>query len=302
MKYLFYDCEVANSFNKISKMCSFGYVLTDDLFNIIKKEDILINPEDEFDYHVIKNKKIKLFYKPEEFKKHGNFKELYENIKKLFLDVDLVFGFSIENDIKFLLDDCARYNLEPPFFYYIDVQNIFKIFYNMPQDKSLEYCINHYHIENHLFFHKSDDDAYQTMLVLKELINESKLSLDNLIKKCNIKVLSINDYKQNVILRAEKREEKRRKYEEECNKLSRLLELYDKKINDGPLKGYEYTFLRSAASYIDEALEAQKYIYKNGGVTKRHFEKGMYIIIKNEEEINSKIPDAKFVLISDLVK
>ena len=35
MKYLFFDIECANRLNKI---CEFGYVLTDENFNILKKD------------------------------------------------------------------------------------------------------------------------------------------------------------------------------------------------------------------------------------------------------------------------
>ena len=48
MKYVFFDIECSNSFVESSKICSFGYVLTDEKFNIIKKEDIFINPSGKF--------------------------------------------------------------------------------------------------------------------------------------------------------------------------------------------------------------------------------------------------------------
>ena len=44
MNYLFFDIECSDG----RHMCSFGYVLTDSNFAILKKEDILINPEAPF--------------------------------------------------------------------------------------------------------------------------------------------------------------------------------------------------------------------------------------------------------------
>ena len=44
MQYLFFDIEASEG----RSMCSFGYVLTDSSFNVIAKEDILINPEARF--------------------------------------------------------------------------------------------------------------------------------------------------------------------------------------------------------------------------------------------------------------
>ena len=41
MKYLFFDIECSNGHN----ICSFGYVIADQSFCILQKEDIVINPE-----------------------------------------------------------------------------------------------------------------------------------------------------------------------------------------------------------------------------------------------------------------
>ena len=41
MRYLFFDIECSEG----KSMCSFGYVLTDEKFRILEKDDILMNPE-----------------------------------------------------------------------------------------------------------------------------------------------------------------------------------------------------------------------------------------------------------------
>ena len=48
MKYLFFDIECAGVFKNVAKICAFGYCLTDEKFNILEKEDILINPQGGF--------------------------------------------------------------------------------------------------------------------------------------------------------------------------------------------------------------------------------------------------------------
>lgn len=45
MRYLFFDIECADGSKAI---CEFGYVLTDEKFNIIRKRNILIDPECHF--------------------------------------------------------------------------------------------------------------------------------------------------------------------------------------------------------------------------------------------------------------
>ena len=64
MKYLFLDIECSNG----SDICSIGYVIADDKFNVIQQKDMLINPESKF---VLSNRAgtqgIKLAYSEQEF-------------------------------------------------------------------------------------------------------------------------------------------------------------------------------------------------------------------------------------------
>ena len=48
MNLVFFDIECASVYKTTAKICAFGYVLCDEHFNIIKKEDILINPKGKF--------------------------------------------------------------------------------------------------------------------------------------------------------------------------------------------------------------------------------------------------------------
>lgn len=40
MKYLFFDCEFANCFDSKEKICEFGYVMADENFNVLYKDNI----------------------------------------------------------------------------------------------------------------------------------------------------------------------------------------------------------------------------------------------------------------------
>ena len=53
MKYLFFDIEGACP--KLSTIATFGYVLADENFSILAKEDILVNPNSKYDWYVLKN-------------------------------------------------------------------------------------------------------------------------------------------------------------------------------------------------------------------------------------------------------
>ena len=39
MKFVFFDIECANYINDMFTICTFGYTITDEKFNVIKKED-----------------------------------------------------------------------------------------------------------------------------------------------------------------------------------------------------------------------------------------------------------------------
>ena len=48
MNYIFFDIECANCQNGQAKICSFGYVITDESFTVLEKEDWIVNPKAPF--------------------------------------------------------------------------------------------------------------------------------------------------------------------------------------------------------------------------------------------------------------
>ena len=50
--FLFFDIECANCFNGIGKMCSLGYVVINENFEILDEDDVVMNPETEFDWYL----------------------------------------------------------------------------------------------------------------------------------------------------------------------------------------------------------------------------------------------------------
>ena len=87
MKYVFFDIECACVFKNTAKICAFGYVVTDEKFNVLEKEDILIDPRGKF--HLTDRKGgegLVLPYEYEDFKKHPAFPAEYARIKALLED------------------------------------------------------------------------------------------------------------------------------------------------------------------------------------------------------------------------
>ena len=168
MKYLFFDIECANCYNNCAKLFSLGYVVTDENFNIIReKEDVLINPRDRFDWYVAKKM---MAYPREIFATKPPFPEVYDFFREMFEDPDtVVIGYAVTNDVHFLQDDCKRYDLRPFNYRFYDVQQIYA---RQPENntaKNLEDSLLSWcgiEAEN---LHRSDDDAYNTMLILKAI-------------------------------------------------------------------------------------------------------------------------------------
>lgn len=73
MNYVFFDIECACVYKDVAKICVFGYCICDEKFNILKKEDILINPNGKFHLTAHGGDGIVLPYNYEDFKKYPDF-------------------------------------------------------------------------------------------------------------------------------------------------------------------------------------------------------------------------------------
>ena len=87
MNLVFFDIECASVNKNSAKTCAFGYVVCDENFNIVKKEDILINPRGKFRLTDRSGDKgLVLPYSYEAFKNYPPFTKIYPQIKSLLED------------------------------------------------------------------------------------------------------------------------------------------------------------------------------------------------------------------------
>lgn len=135
--YTFLDGEWAN---KNFGICQLGLVYTDTIIGKAKKyEEIYkdINPESPFDPNCVKIHHITQYM----VKECPNFKAFWETYNKYFLDTILI-GYDIKNnDIKALVTNLLKYNIDIPEFTYIDVYQIAKD--NIPRKVAQRYNLNH---------------------------------------------------------------------------------------------------------------------------------------------------------------
>lgn len=181
MKYLFFDIECSNGHD----ICSFGYCLADEKFKIIKKEDIVINPESKI---VLSKKgqtaKIQLAYSQEYFNKQNPFDYYYAKICKLLTNKKhILFGHAIQSDFSFLNIACRRYGLPLIEMEGFDTQKLHHIIYKTPHVESLEKIADELEIEKDFLFHKSSEDAHATMLITKQIFVDNELDINILKEK-----------------------------------------------------------------------------------------------------------------------
>ena len=226
MRYLFFDIECADGSKAI---CEFGYVLCDENLNVIRKTNILMNPECEFKLTGRKGQKdLVLNYSEEEYRKHKHFDDMYDNIKFLMTQPDImVFGHSVSNDIRYLIKDCNRYKLDKFDYTAYDIQKMLPVFSKKNKKyTSLETAfidIVPEEIRRDIKPHKADDDAMVTMLVFKSMVTDLEFTIQDLLDSCpDSKISALGYWKEYKANEPKRKERRRAKAEGLKNKAKRV--------------------------------------------------------------------------------
>lgn len=204
MKYLFFDIECSNCFNGIGKMCEFGYVLTDENFKIITKNEFPMSPGkgDDCRFHLrgrMNQLDIDLAYDYDFYYEQPEFPTFYERIKKLIEDENTVcFAWSSNNDMLHLYHSCTRYRKRPFKYICYDLQKMAGRYLEVKRQKGLKECCTSIVGKNAIVAlqeHLSSDDAKMSMLIFEaicvlqkktsvELLKESEYAKDDAYEFC----------------------------------------------------------------------------------------------------------------------
>ena len=184
MRYLFFDIECCDGKN----ICTFGYTITDENFNLIEKKDIVINPEARFTIPTTeKRMDIKLAYSKEDFLKAPTYPQVYKEIANIMNHPDQkIFGHAVSSDIKFLKTANARYDLPQFKFNAYDTQKAFARCGMGGSSCALSGIARSlgYDLSN-IELHKSCDDAYLTMLCAKGICEKTHKKPDEIFNENN---------------------------------------------------------------------------------------------------------------------
>ena len=178
MNYLFFDTESVQCEDKMTHICSFGYIITDEKLNIIEKKEILINPCSIIDLKHT-NKYIQLPYDFDELKSYKDFISIYPEIKSIFDRKDIrICGFSLDCDMRLIAKELKNNNDIIQDIYYLDVQKVYMVLYKAQQPK-LSFLRKKYGIvsDNE---HNSLDDTEATLKILKNICEESRTNISDL--------------------------------------------------------------------------------------------------------------------------
>lgn len=193
MKYLFFDLEYATSKGGNIKICEFGFVVTDEDFKILERDNFIINPNifrEEWDWRVVR--KI-LTRRVSEYEESPTFDEYYDDIVELIKSADYIFGHSLNGDAKALNCDCLRYNLPSIDFKFYDIKEFYKQYNSTNRDISVGNILNDLQIEGEAGEHDAEVDSVNTMYEFKAMLERLEMTAQELIDICP----SVVDYNEN---------------------------------------------------------------------------------------------------------
>ncbi|NMA59710.1 MAG: hypothetical protein GX959_03880 [Clostridiales bacterium] len=184
MKYLFYDLEYATSKGGNIKICEFGYVVTDEHFNVQERNNFIIDPnisKEEWDWRVVRTILTRKVY---EYENSETFPYYYSSIKRLIESADYIIGHSLNGDAKALNDDCQRYEKPSLDYDFYDIKAIFKDYSNTKKDTSVENILIALGINGEENTHDAETDAYNSMLELKKMLDSLGFTFEEIIQLC----------------------------------------------------------------------------------------------------------------------
>lgn len=290
MNLVFFDIECASVNKTTAKICAFGYVVCDEKFNIIKKEDILINPRGKFHLTDRKGDKgLVLPYSYDEFKKYPPFTEIYPEIKSLLEDKNnIVLGHSTMNDIKYLNLETRRFRLPSFDFAFSDSQLIYMTYINdFKRQFGLEYIAGELGVE--FTPHRAADDAYATMRVVEAMCKAKGCTYFELVKLLKMSDGKIKNYGVTPPTSKGARDYhakiEKEKQERAAIRINYFNYVSRKKIvKSGKYYGKTFTFSRSIEDDFDTAKALVDKIYAHGGKYSSHVTQSDYYISEDGDD------------------
>lgn len=295
MNLLFFDIECASVYKTTAKICAFGYVLCDENFNILEKEDILINPKGKF--HLTDGRGdhgLVLPYEYAEFKNYPVFPQVYDKIRSLLEDKNnLIFGHATLNDVNYLDLETKRFHLPPFNFAFSDSQLMYMTSTgDFTRQFGLEYITKDLQVQ--FTPHRAADDAYATMRVTEALCKKHDCNGAEIDKVLKIKRGSLKNHavvKPDSIAYREYRINAKHEKEERARRRNKFYGRVNCKhvAKSDKLKGVSVNFSRLLEDKIDVTIPlVDRIFYLGGRYTQKLSECNIYVCEENDDSVRTR--------------
>lgn len=285
MNYVFFDVECANCIEGKGKICSFGFVKTDENFNVLQKKDILIDPNAPF---LLGNAKkgmgIKLAYPLFKFRRAFTFPHYYAEIKKILEDQNnMCFGFAVSQDVGYLLYSCQRYQLVPFSFAFFDIQKLEMLLYHHKNASGLDHLVEYYNVQSYTY-HRSDDDALMSMEVFREMLKKEQLPVNYVLTKYSDCLSNTDLFIEH--FKAREKEKEHRKI------VQKKIEEFFIRNSEANLENYDKFFWKKKffisrkvlSDSIDDLLLYKDQFYKKGGsLIKNPYDANIIVVLQKKD-------------------
>lgn len=300
MNLVFFDIECASVYKTSAKICAFGYVVCDEKFNIIKKEDILINPKGAFHLTDAKGEHgLVLPYKYADFKKYPDFRAVYPKIKALLEDKkNIVAGHATYNDVNYLNLETRRFSLPSFSFEFSDTQLLYMTMTGgFSRQYGLEYITKELNVE--FTPHRAADDAYATMRIAEAMCKSNECDFKGLERLFGLTRGSVADY---IITKPttsgfSEYAERQRAAKEERSRARRDFYIYlsrKKRRHEGALKGRVFNFARCIEDDLKISLPLLDKIYECGGTyTQKLVNCNIYVAPEGDSSTRTRSAQAR---------
>ncbi len=280
MYYLAFDIEAANGYMP-SSICSIGVVVADEKFNIIRSQNIWVNPKTKYNLNGTRqNVGIDLHLDKKLLDASPDFSQVYAQVKSLLTDKDfLVLGHAVDADVRMLNSACERYNLPSIDFDFICSQLLYKLYKGEKEVKGLSKIADDLGVN--FVQHNSEQDALMSMLTLKYLVEDSGLSVDELMQKYHVRKGTNQNFQLSRPVSLDGQVSKRKYLQIAVEKIKSYGEQLPKTSNK--LKGKVFCLARSLELATDEKLlPIVECIYTNGGRYSSKLIKGNYYVLPED--------------------
>lgn len=309
MNYVFFDIECANCIHGEGKICSFGFVKTDENFNVIQEHDLLRNPDAPFLLGNAKTGKgITLAYPLFRFRESPIFPHYYKQIRKLLTNPDtLCFGFAVNQDASFISYSCARYHLPYIDFKFFDIQEFEKRLFHRKNASGLQSLIEQYG-EGAFTYHRSEDDALRTREVFKHRVKNLGQTVEqiwNRYPEC------INDTRT---LNAHILEQKKARLAKQ-RRILRMNNFYSLPSPNANINCYSKLLWGKKFFFTTKVLKNKKCrdilfqkrdrFFKKGGILVKDYPDADYVVLHSsadKERAQNEHPEATFITFDEIRK